>query len=61
MKVAGFKGKAFKNALWRLALFTTVVEFEKGMDDLKNLNPDAHMWLSNIPPIHWSRSHFSGM
>ncbi|XP_022033091.2 uncharacterized protein LOC110934216 [Helianthus annuus] len=55
-----FKGKAFKDLLWKCATTTTIVEFEKEMDALKSFNSECHLWLSNIPPKHWSRSHFSG-
>ncbi|KAK9054930.1 hypothetical protein SSX86_026009 [Deinandra increscens subsp. villosa] len=55
-----FKGQLYKDIIWKLATSTTVVKFKNGMEELKKLNPDAHQWLSNIPPEHWSRSHFSG-
>ncbi|KAI3808396.1 hypothetical protein L1987_24346 [Smallanthus sonchifolius] len=54
-----FRGKQYKDMLWKLETCTTVVEFEKNMDELKRMNTDAHLWLSKIPPQHWSRSHFS--
>jgi hypothetical protein len=37
-----------------------VSEFEKIMDELKKFNNEAQLWLSKIPPKHWSRSHFTG-
>ncbi|KAK9071946.1 hypothetical protein SSX86_008377 [Deinandra increscens subsp. villosa] len=55
-----FRGKAYKDALWKLATVTTTIQFEKAMDELKALNKDAQEWLSKIPPKQWSRSHFSG-
>ena len=58
MKV-NWQGRAFKDHLWRCATASTVVQFEKSMDALKTFSQAAHAWLSQIPPIHWSRSHFS--
>ncbi|KAK9061280.1 hypothetical protein SSX86_018460 [Deinandra increscens subsp. villosa] len=55
-----FKGKEYKDMLWKAATSTTVVHFKRAMDVLKEFNTDAHEWLSKIPPEHWSRSHFSG-
>jgi transposase-like protein len=55
-----FRGKVYKDALWKLATSTTTVYFDKAMDELKAVNRDAHEWLSKIPPKHWSRAHFSG-
>lgn len=55
-----FRAKAYKEILWKLARCTTVVYFEKTMEELKNMNSVAHLWLSKIDPKHWSRSHFSG-
>lgn len=60
MKSIGFKGKEYKDLLWKLATTTTVVQFEGLMDELKKLNNEAHLWLSNIDPKHWSRAYFSG-
>jgi hypothetical protein len=59
MKIS-FKGKLYKDMLWKCATSTTEVNFKKAMDDLKKQNADAHTWLSKIPPQHWARSHFSG-
>ncbi|XP_021984919.1 uncharacterized protein LOC110880772 [Helianthus annuus] len=55
-----FKGRAYKDILWKLARSTTVVYFEKTMEELKRINTKAHLWLSKIDPKHWSRSHFTG-
>ncbi|KAK9047963.1 hypothetical protein SSX86_033075 [Deinandra increscens subsp. villosa] len=55
-----YRGKIYKDALWKLATHTTVEHFQKEMDALKEINSEAHLWLSKIPPQHWSRSHFSG-
>ncbi|KAK9076157.1 hypothetical protein SSX86_004490 [Deinandra increscens subsp. villosa] len=55
-----FRGQLYKDILWKLATSTTDVKFKNRMNELKDLNPDAHQWLSNIPAQHWSRSHFTG-
>ncbi|KAJ0866266.1 putative MULE transposase domain-containing protein [Helianthus annuus] len=59
MKVT-FKGNLYKEMLWKCACATTVLEFQIAMDELKAFNKEAHLWLSKIPPLHWSRSYFSG-
>ena len=54
-----WKGRAYKEHLWKCATASTIVQFQKAMADFKKFNQPAHDWLSKIPPIHWSRSHFS--
>ncbi|GKE24379.1 hypothetical protein Tco_1435891 [Tanacetum coccineum] len=55
-----WKGGDYKEMLWRCATSTTIVKFEKHMDELKNYNKKTHEWLSKIPPQHWSTTYFSG-
>ncbi|KAK9070482.1 hypothetical protein SSX86_010884 [Deinandra increscens subsp. villosa] len=55
-----FKGKMYKDFLWKLATTTTPVQFTTEMNELRKFNEEAYNWLSQIPPQHWSRSHFSG-
>ncbi|XP_035836473.1 uncharacterized protein LOC118484716 [Helianthus annuus] len=55
-----FKGDLYKNMLWKCATATTIPEFQTAMDELKAFNKKAHLWLSKIPPLHRTRSHFSG-
>jgi hypothetical protein len=55
-----FRGTIYKEHLWKLATTSTLIQFDKAMQDLKNFNSEAHDWISKIPPEHWSRSHFSG-
>ncbi|KAJ0946197.1 putative transcription factor interactor and regulator CCHC(Zn) family [Helianthus annuus] len=59
MKVT-FKGDLYKEKLWKCACATTVPELGIAMDELKAFNKKAHLWLSKIPPLHWSRAYFSG-
>ncbi|KAL7609105.1 hypothetical protein Lser_V15G13262 [Lactuca serriola] len=55
-----WRGKEFKDCLWKCAATTTVQQFNIAMEELKKLNNDAYEWLKAIPPQHWSRSHFTG-
>ncbi|XP_071718819.1 uncharacterized protein [Rutidosis leptorrhynchoides] len=55
-----FRGVAYKNHLWRCATVTTVPEFEHAMNQLKEFDNAAYVWLSDIPPHQWARSHFTG-
>lgn len=59
MKVAGFMGKAIKDALWAAAKATTVNSFTEAMAELKNLHVEAYEWLGDKHPSEWSRSHFT--
>ncbi|KAH6815949.1 hypothetical protein C2S51_020769, partial [Perilla frutescens var. frutescens] len=58
MKMAGFKGNAFKNALWTAARASTIPAFSKAMQDIRKLDPGCVEWLYDKPPSQWSRSHF---
>nr|KAJ0218808.1 hypothetical protein LSAT_V11C300133950 [Lactuca sativa] len=55
-----WRGKEFKDCLWKCAKTTTVQQFNLAMVELKKLNNDAYEWLKAIPLQHWSRSHFTG-
>ncbi|KAJ9548454.1 hypothetical protein OSB04_020997 [Centaurea solstitialis] len=55
-----WKGKAYKDLLWKCATATTVPQFQKEMEELRKFNADTYNWLKEIPPHHWSRSHFTG-
>ncbi|KAK9074462.1 hypothetical protein SSX86_007060 [Deinandra increscens subsp. villosa] len=54
-----YRGKIYKDMLWKIATSTSVVHFDKEFDILKNINSEAASWLAKIPPKHWSRAHFS--
>ncbi|XP_021994149.1 uncharacterized protein LOC110890805 [Helianthus annuus] len=51
-----WRGKGFKDCLWACATART----GKKMEELKKFNEEAYNWLAQIPPKHWSRSHFTG-
>ncbi|KAL0422417.1 UNVERIFIED_CONTAM: hypothetical protein Slati_3264600 [Sesamum latifolium] len=58
-KNAGFRGLAFKNALWRAARASTPGEFNMRMDEMKQLDSVAFDWFYDKPPHEWSKSHFT--
>jgi hypothetical protein len=45
-----FKGEVLKNQLWACARSSSVVQWNKNMDEMKNLNKDAFEWLEKMPP-----------
>ncbi|KAL0000805.1 hypothetical protein SO802_014586 [Lithocarpus litseifolius] len=53
------KGLELKDALWRCAAATTVREFERCMQYIKDLDEKAYEYLANIAPEQWSRPHFT--
>ncbi|KAJ9548086.1 hypothetical protein OSB04_020629 [Centaurea solstitialis] len=55
-----WKGKEYKDLLWKTATATTVNQFGRCMNQMRTLNREAHDWLKEIPPHTWSRSHFTG-
>ncbi|GJV15019.1 transposase, MuDR [Tanacetum coccineum] len=54
-----WRGKLFKELLWRCATATIVSHFNTVMKKVKNVNKEVYDWLKDIPPQHWARSHFS--
>ena len=48
-----------KNVLWRCAGATTIREFERRMQELKDLDVKAWEYLADINPAQWPKSHFS--
>ncbi|XP_019198223.1 PREDICTED: uncharacterized protein LOC109192079 [Ipomoea nil] len=59
MKVAGFQGKAIKDALWTCARANTVNAYTDALYKLRRLDEAAYQWLGDKSPTEWSRSHFS--
>ncbi|XP_076896644.1 uncharacterized protein LOC143549672 [Bidens hawaiensis] len=60
MKLAGYRGVLYKNMLYNCATKTTKPKFLTAMNELKEFNKDAHLWLSKIAPESWTRSNYSG-
>ncbi|KAL0298744.1 UNVERIFIED_CONTAM: hypothetical protein Sradi_6534200 [Sesamum radiatum] len=58
-KTAGFRGQAFKLALWNAARATTVQEWEWRMQEMALLSQQAYDWFSDKPPTQWSRAYFN--
>ncbi|KAL8465822.1 hypothetical protein ACS0TY_035074 [Phlomoides rotata] len=59
LRNAGFRGLAFKTALYKASKSTTKNEFLRSMHELKELSPMVSEWLSDKPADNWSKSHFS--
>ncbi|KAK4390501.1 hypothetical protein Sango_2113400 [Sesamum angolense] len=59
MKTAGWKGLAYKRALWAAARATTVHEFDKCITEIGEMNVKCKEWLIEKPAAQWSRSHFN--
>ena len=53
------KGLELKDALWRCAAATTVREFERCMQYIRDLDEKAYEYLAKIAPAQWTRSHFT--
>ena len=56
-----WKGKQYKELLWRCAGASTIQQFDSEMEKLKKLNAACYEWLKKIPPHHWTKSHFTGI
>ncbi|KAI5335127.1 hypothetical protein L3X38_025260 [Prunus dulcis] len=58
-----FKGKSLSDKFWGAAKATTIPQFARQMEELKNLDKDAYDSLIELekPLKHWSRSHFNTM
>ena len=54
-----YKGLELKDALWRCAGATTIREFERRMQELKDLDVKTCEYFADINPAQWSKSHFS--
>ncbi|KAG8387434.1 hypothetical protein BUALT_Bualt02G0021000 [Buddleja alternifolia] len=59
MKTAGFRGQAHKKALWKVAMATTVAQFDVRYKELCKLDLKLGEWLIDKTPSEWSRSHFT--
>ncbi|KAJ9552457.1 hypothetical protein OSB04_016502 [Centaurea solstitialis] len=55
-----WRGKEYKDLLYKCAGCTTIPEFNRCMAELRQVNKDAYAWLKEIPPQSWAKSHFSG-
>ena len=52
------KGLELKDALWRCVAATTVREFERCMQYIRDLDEKAYEYLAKIALTQWTRSHF---
>ncbi|XP_030942123.1 uncharacterized protein LOC115967205 [Quercus lobata] len=53
------RGLELKATLWRCVAATTIKEFEKRMQDMKDLDKKAWDYLADIQPTQWTKSHFT--
>ncbi|KAL0446232.1 UNVERIFIED_CONTAM: hypothetical protein Slati_1751100 [Sesamum latifolium] len=58
-KTSGFKGLAYKNALWKAARASTPGEFKLRMEELRQLDQTTFDWFNDKPASEWSKSHFT--
>jgi len=56
-----WRGRYYKDILWRTAIATTAPVYEATMQQMKRLNVECYNWLSKIHPKHWTRAYFSGI
>ncbi|KAJ8639402.1 hypothetical protein MRB53_016096 [Persea americana] len=53
------EGLLRRNIFWRAARAYTIYEFNKEMEKLKELSPQACAWCDAVPPYQWSRAYFN--
>ncbi|XP_059626731.1 uncharacterized protein LOC132269519 isoform X2 [Cornus florida] len=54
-----FKGQQLKIQLWEAARAYTEVDFQQHVTKMRELNVEAHDWLTKVPVHLWSRSAFT--
>ncbi|KAL3744004.1 hypothetical protein ACJRO7_013281 [Eucalyptus globulus] len=52
------RGVELKKLLWKAAMATRVCDFDLAMAQLKAVDEKAYDWLSQRPPVQWSKSYF---
>ncbi|KAI3772501.1 hypothetical protein L6452_03687 [Arctium lappa] len=55
-----WRGKQYKDLLWKCAATTTPQHFKRAMDQVKGVSVEAFTWLNQITPKHWTRAYFTG-
>ena len=56
-----YKHPELKPLLWKAAGAITEAEFEKALEEMRNINADAVTWLlSHAEPKHWAEVYFKG-
>ena len=56
-----FKNPKLKPFLWKAARATTQLEFDKALDNMHSIKPDAVTWLlSHTETKHWAELYFPG-
>ncbi|KAH7863977.1 hypothetical protein Vadar_024284 [Vaccinium darrowii] len=59
IKTKSVDGAENHDILGKAARATNVPAFRTAMDEMKKADPNAYKWLCEMPPLNWSRSHFS--
>ncbi|KAL0316886.1 UNVERIFIED_CONTAM: hypothetical protein Sradi_5566800 [Sesamum radiatum] len=54
-KNAGYRGLAFKNALWKAARSSTMGEFTLRMEEMRLLDQVVFDWFNDKPPQEWTK------
>ena len=54
----GWRGDIFKNKLWQIARATRREDWQKHMDELKELDQGAFEYLDAIDPRQWCKAYF---
>ena len=52
-------GVLIEDMFWRVAKTTYKQEFDRVMDELKEIDADAHRWLDSHSAIKWARHMFT--
>lgn len=53
-----FPGLLLKQTLWSAARATIVAEFDRKMEDLKQVDVRAYDWLASKDPSEWTKAYF---
>ena len=52
-------GVLIRDMFWRVAKATYKQEFDRVMDELKEIDADAHRWLDSYSTTKWARKGWS--
>lgn len=61
MYAAGFRGDAYKDALYKASNATSGDRFKNAMKELQELDGSAYEWVTEKPSSQWSKAFFSTM
>jgi hypothetical protein len=55
-KGKGYKGKAFKDALWGATRAANELQFQHYLSVIKGMDSDAYDYIEKVDPKMWSRA-----